>query len=61
MRWAFGPAGVGKSTVMQIVAEKAVDGFIVASIFFSVNERQNGENTFTTVAYQFAVKCEAYR
>jgi hypothetical protein len=61
LRWVFGPAGVGKSAVMQIVAEKAPDGVIFASIFLSVNGRQDGTKIIVTIAYQLAVKCEAYR
>jgi hypothetical protein len=61
LRWVVGPAGVGKSAVMQIVAEKAPDGIIFASVFLSVNGRQNGSKTIVTIAYQFATKCEPYR
>ncbi|EKM79008.1 hypothetical protein AGABI1DRAFT_22157, partial [Agaricus bisporus var. burnettii JB137-S8] len=60
LRWVVGPAGVGKSAVMQIVAEKVPDGVIFASVFLSVNGRQDGAKTIVTVAYQFAVKCEPY-
>ncbi|EKM75142.1 hypothetical protein AGABI1DRAFT_46861, partial [Agaricus bisporus var. burnettii JB137-S8] len=60
MRWIVGHAGVGKSAIMQIVAENA-PGVIVASVFFCADERKDGSKTFTTIAYQLAVKCEPYR
>ncbi|EKM75057.1 hypothetical protein AGABI1DRAFT_95166 [Agaricus bisporus var. burnettii JB137-S8] len=56
LRWVFGPAGVGKSAIMQIIAEKAPDGVIFASVFFSVNGRRDGTKTIATIAYQLAVK-----
>ncbi|XP_006458961.1 hypothetical protein AGABI2DRAFT_217789, partial [Agaricus bisporus var. bisporus H97] len=58
MRWVVGPAGIGKSAVMQIVAEETPAD---ASVFFSVNGRQDGGKVFTTIAYQLAVKYEPYR
>jgi len=61
MRWVVSPAGVGKSAVMRIVAEKVPEGVIFALIFLSVNGRQDGSKTIVTIAYQFAVKCEPYR
>ncbi|XP_006457553.1 hypothetical protein AGABI2DRAFT_123410 [Agaricus bisporus var. bisporus H97] len=60
LRWVVGPAGVGKSAVMQIVAEKAPDGVIFASVFLSVNGRQDGTKIIMTIAYQLAVKCQPY-
>jgi hypothetical protein len=60
LRWVVGPAGVGKSAVMQIVAEKAPDDVIFASIFLSVNGRGDGTKVIMTIAYQLAVKCESY-
>jgi hypothetical protein len=61
LRWVVGPAGVGKSAVMQMVTEKAPDGIIFASIFLSINGRANGSKTILTIAYQLAVKCGLYR
>jgi hypothetical protein len=58
MRWVVGPAGVGKSAIMQMVAEEAPAD---ASIFFSVNGRRDGTRTFTTIAYQLGAKYEPYR
>ncbi|KAF7773209.1 hypothetical protein Agabi119p4_5376 [Agaricus bisporus var. burnettii] len=61
LRWIVGAAGVGKSAVMQIVAEKTPDDVIFASVFLSVNGRADGTKTIVTIAYQLAVKCELYR
>jgi hypothetical protein len=58
MRWVVGPAGVGKSAIMQMVAEETPAD---ASVFISVNGRQDGTKTFTTIAYQLAAKYEPYR
>ncbi|XP_006458953.1 hypothetical protein AGABI2DRAFT_115916 [Agaricus bisporus var. bisporus H97] len=58
MRWVVGAAGVGKSAVLQIVAEEIPAD---ASVFFSVNGRQDGTKLFTTIAYQLATKHEPYR
>ncbi|XP_006457562.1 hypothetical protein AGABI2DRAFT_79996 [Agaricus bisporus var. bisporus H97] len=61
LRWVFGAAGVGKSAVMQIVAEQAPDGVIFASVFLSVNGRRDGTKTIATIAYQLAVRYAPYR
>jgi hypothetical protein len=58
MHWVVGPAGAGKSAIMQMVAEETPAD---ASVFFSVNGRQDGTKTFTTIAYQLAAKYEPYR
>jgi hypothetical protein len=58
LRWVVGAAGVGKSAIMQVVAEETPAD---ASVFFSVNGRQDGTKTFATIAYQLAVKCDPYR
>jgi hypothetical protein len=60
LRWVVGPAGAGKSAVMQIVAEKVPDDIIFASVFLSVDGRQDGSKVILTVAYQLAVKSERY-
>lgn len=63
--WLVGPAGVGKSAIMQTVAENmpSVNSDITlgASLFFSVNGRDDGAKTFTTLAYQLAVNNPLYR
>ncbi|EKM75052.1 hypothetical protein AGABI1DRAFT_80348, partial [Agaricus bisporus var. burnettii JB137-S8] len=61
LHWVVGRAGVGKSAIMQSVAEKPPDGVVCASVFLSVNGRQEGTKIFVTIAYQLAVKCELYR
>jgi hypothetical protein len=61
-RWVVGPAGVGKSAIMQIVAEEIPDGVILgASVFLSVNGRKDGRKIIPTIAFQLAAKCEPYR
>jgi hypothetical protein len=60
--WVYGPAGVGKSAIMQTVAEKLAESkHLGASVFVS---RQNGCNSsrqlFLTIAYQLAVHIEDY-
>ncbi|XP_006459799.1 hypothetical protein AGABI2DRAFT_219165, partial [Agaricus bisporus var. bisporus H97] len=62
LRWIVGPAGVGKTAVMQIVAEETPANVILgASIFLSTNGRKNGTKIITTIAYQLAVNCAPYR
>jgi hypothetical protein len=61
LRWVVGPAGVGKSAIMQMVTENAPGDIIFASIFLSVNGRRDGSKTVLTIAYQLAVKCAPYR
>jgi hypothetical protein len=61
LRWVVGPAGVGKSAVLQMVTETAPDNVIFASIFLSINGRSDGKKTIITIAYQLAVKCGPYR
>ncbi|EKM75091.1 hypothetical protein AGABI1DRAFT_109631 [Agaricus bisporus var. burnettii JB137-S8] len=62
MRWVFGAAGVGKSAIMQNVAESPLPSVSKrVSIFFSINGRNDGTKTIMTLAYQLAAKCELYR
>jgi hypothetical protein len=61
LRWVVGPAGVGKSAVMQMITETAPDNIIFAAIFFSISGRSDGKKTVLTLAYQLAVKCGPYR
>lgn len=65
MLWLVGPAGAGKSAIMQTLAEstsKATTDIVLgASLFFSINERDDGRKTFTTIAYQIAVRNISYR
>lgn len=62
--WFVGPAGVGKSAIMQTIAETTRN--LGASIFFSVNSkdedrRDDPSKVFTTLAFQIAVKHPSYR
>jgi hypothetical protein len=61
MRWIVGAAGVGKSAVMQNIAESP--GLLVssqASVFFSINGHNDGTKAIMTLSYQFAAKSELY-
>jgi hypothetical protein len=60
--WVYGPAGVGKSAIMQTLADKLAETkHLGASAFVS---RPNGRNIsrqlFITIAYQLAVHIEEY-
>ncbi|KAF7760578.1 hypothetical protein Agabi119p4_11254 [Agaricus bisporus var. burnettii] len=65
LQWVVGSAGVGKSAILQSVAEDKSgvlsDVITGATIFFSINGRQDGTKTILTIAYQVAVKLEPYR
>ncbi|XP_006458931.1 hypothetical protein AGABI2DRAFT_177064 [Agaricus bisporus var. bisporus H97] len=61
--WITGPAGVGKSAVVQTFAENlAKSKTLGASVFISrPNKRDNPHGVFITIAYQLATRIEAYR
>ncbi|KAF7761324.1 hypothetical protein Agabi119p4_10733 [Agaricus bisporus var. burnettii] len=61
--WITGPAGVGKSAVVQTFAEYLVKSHrLGASVFLSrPNKRDNPHGVFITIAYQLATRIEAYR
>ncbi|KAJ3575375.1 hypothetical protein NP233_g1143 [Leucocoprinus birnbaumii] len=63
--WINGPAGVGKSAIVQSISEleSALENSILgATLFFSrANCRDNPKRVFTTIAYQLAVKYPHYR
>ncbi|KAF7761611.1 hypothetical protein Agabi119p4_9603 [Agaricus bisporus var. burnettii] len=62
MRWVVGAAGVGKSAIMQNVADSCLPSeSLGASIFFSINGRNEGTKAIVTLAFQLAAKCEPYR
>ncbi len=62
MTWLVGPAGVGKSAIMQTLAETPYTNVALgASLFFSNNGRDDGSKTFTTIAYQIAVRSQPYQ
>ncbi|KAF9444120.1 hypothetical protein P691DRAFT_362075 [Macrolepiota fuliginosa MF-IS2] len=63
--WIVGPAGVGKSAVVQTLAENASTPsskvMLGASLFFSVNGRDDASKAIPTLVYQIAVKHHPYR
>ncbi|KAF9444626.1 hypothetical protein P691DRAFT_736204 [Macrolepiota fuliginosa MF-IS2] len=63
MLWLNGPAGVGKSAIMQTFAETAARfGCLGASLFFSrVNQRNSAEKVIPTLAFHLAVTIPSYR
>ncbi|EKM82311.1 hypothetical protein AGABI1DRAFT_104346 [Agaricus bisporus var. burnettii JB137-S8] len=62
IRWVVGAAGVGKSAVMQSVVESPeLPVSCHASVFFSINGRNDATKAIATISYQFAVKSEVYR
>ncbi|XP_006464109.1 hypothetical protein AGABI2DRAFT_180194 [Agaricus bisporus var. bisporus H97] len=62
VRWVVGKAGVGKSAIMQNVADSSFSSEAPgASIFFSINGRNDGAKAIITLAYQLAASCEPYR
>ncbi|EKM75250.1 hypothetical protein AGABI1DRAFT_46739, partial [Agaricus bisporus var. burnettii JB137-S8] len=60
--WIYGPAGVGKSAIVQTFADVlASAGCLGASIFFSrPNGRNNSDSVLITVAYELALRIEEY-
>lgn len=65
LAWLQGPAGVGKSAVIQTLAESEASSptsILGATIFFSKsNERDDPQRVIITIAYQLAVKYPTYR
>lgn len=63
--WLHGPAGVGKSAVIQTLAESESDShssILGATLFFSrPAQRNDPQKLFNTIAYQLAVKYQPYR
>ncbi|KXN83270.1 Vegetative incompatibility protein HET-E-1 [Leucoagaricus sp. SymC.cos] len=61
--WLSGPAGVGKSAIIQSIAESTASMDILgATLFFSkINNRNNPNLVFTTLAYQLGVRIPQYR
>lgn len=56
--WVYGPAGAGKSAIMQTLASQLQDaGRLGACFFFKRGHatRGNGQNLFSTIAYQLAL------
>lgn len=62
--WLVGPAGVGKSAIMQTLAEVEcpLSTVTCSTLFFSrPNKRDDPKKVFTTLAYGFAVADPEYR
>ncbi|KXN87612.1 hypothetical protein AN958_08393 [Leucoagaricus sp. SymC.cos] len=63
--WVHGPAGVGKSAIMQTLAQeesRSPTSILGATIFFSrLRQRNDPKMLFNTIAYQLAVRYETYR
>lgn len=61
--WLRGPAGVGKSAIIQTLAESLAEKHCLgASVFFSrPNRRTNPNQVFATIAYQIAIQEPSYK
>ncbi len=61
--WLNGPAGVGKSAVIQTFAESLAESRgLGATLFFSgTNNRKNPQLVVITIAFQLATRIPAYR
>ncbi|KXN82236.1 Vegetative incompatibility protein HET-E-1 [Leucoagaricus sp. SymC.cos] len=63
--WIHGPAGIGKSAIMQTLAQeehKSSSSILGATIFFSkLRQRNNPKRLLNTIAYQFATRYKPYR
>ncbi|KAF9445639.1 hypothetical protein P691DRAFT_709993 [Macrolepiota fuliginosa MF-IS2] len=61
--WLQGPAGVGKSAIIQTLAEsESKSNSVFATLFFSaLNGRNDPNRVFITLAYQLAVQDPSYR
>ncbi|KXN81082.1 hypothetical protein AN958_06126 [Leucoagaricus sp. SymC.cos] len=58
LAWIVGPAGVGKSAIMQTVAETLPN--LGAALFFSANGCNDSTKAIATLAYQLATKFYRY-
>ncbi|KAF9442408.1 hypothetical protein P691DRAFT_481936 [Macrolepiota fuliginosa MF-IS2] len=61
--WLHGSAGVGKSAIIQSLAElESKSNGVIATLFFSALKGRNDPNrVFTTLAYQLAVQDASYQ
>ncbi|KXN84590.1 hypothetical protein AN958_12271 [Leucoagaricus sp. SymC.cos] len=63
--WIHGPAGVGKSAIMQTLAQEDANSptsILGATVFFSkLRQRNDPKKLFNTVAYQLATRYKNYR
>ncbi|KAF8955584.1 hypothetical protein BDZ97DRAFT_261670 [Flammula alnicola] len=62
--WLYGPAGSGKSTIVQTIAEMCSQADLLAASFFffrSAAGRNDGTRLITTLAYQLALSIPEIR
>ncbi|KAF7372901.1 putative nwd2 protein [Mycena sanguinolenta] len=62
--WLYGPAGAGKSAIMQTLAEQLKDANILGGSFFFKRghaARGNAKTLFATIAYQLALSVPSLR
>lgn len=61
--WLNGPAGVGKSAIIQTFAESlAESGSLGAALFFSrLNDRKDPQRVIATISFQLATRIPVYR
>src|ERR1700760_182617 len=61
--WLSGPAGVGKSAIIQTLAEALAESkSLGATLFFSrLNDRKDPQRVIATISYQLATRIPAYR
>ncbi|KXN91192.1 hypothetical protein AN958_02612 [Leucoagaricus sp. SymC.cos] len=60
--WLVGPAGVGKSAIMQTLAEIEAQRSMISTLFFSATQRRNDPaKVIATIAYRIAVQHPLYQ
>ncbi|CAA7264569.1 unnamed protein product [Cyclocybe aegerita] len=62
--WLYGPAGAGKTAILQTIAEMCTEaGFVLASFFFYRTDarRNDGSHLVATLAYQMALAMPPFR
>ncbi|KAF5346692.1 hypothetical protein D9756_010362 [Leucocoprinus leucothites] len=62
--WLNGPAGVGKSAIIQTISERDSEfsnSILAATLFFAKARRDDPQRVFVTIAYQLAQKYPSYR
>ncbi|KAJ3576064.1 hypothetical protein NP233_g693 [Leucocoprinus birnbaumii] len=61
LSWMKGPAGVGKSAVIQTCVERLRDASaLCAAFFFSINGRKDSMRLFPSIAYQLSLLIPSY-
>ncbi|KXN82175.1 hypothetical protein AN958_02984 [Leucoagaricus sp. SymC.cos] len=59
--WLVGPAGVGKSAIMQTLAEIEAQRSMISTLFFSATQRRTDPaKVIATIAYRIAVQYPPY-